>query len=325
MSTSLDSSPRVADVLDAVRALAPGIRTRAAEVESARRVPLDLLDDLKAAGCFGLLLPRTHGGAGSDLAGRDAGVRGAEPGRRVGRLDHPHRWWRMARPRRAAAGDLRRPCTARVASPSSPGCSTRPEPQSRWRAVTRSTAGGRSRAGASTPTGSTETASTRRAANRNSGSWSSGPTRSRSRTRGPSSGLRGTGSHHFNSRDVVVPAERTVNVFADPPSVDSPLHEHPRPRQPRPAARDRSSRHRPGRARRRRRPRDEQGATAVAVTARREPAVPVPARRRRREAARGARTALRGGGRGLGDRDGRRRVHPDVSGATAFGWGPRAP
>ena len=59
MSISLDSSPRVADVLDAVRELAPEIRNRAAEVESARRVPLDLLDDLKGAGCFGLLLP-TH-------------------------------------------------------------------------------------------------------------------------------------------------------------------------------------------------------------------------------------------------------------------------
>ena len=131
--------------------------------------------------------PPPHARGNGERPGRrDASVRGAEPGRRVGRLDHPHRWRRMARPRRTAAVDLRRHVPARVASPSSPGCSTRPEPQSRWRAATRSTAGGRSRAAASTPTGSTETASTRRAANRNSGSRSSGPTRSRSRTRGPS-------------------------------------------------------------------------------------------------------------------------------------------
>ena len=39
---------------------------------------------------------------------RDAGVRGAEPGRRVGRMDHPHRWRRLARPRRTSAVDLRR-------------------------------------------------------------------------------------------------------------------------------------------------------------------------------------------------------------------------
>ena len=42
-------------------------------------------------------------------------------------------------------------------------------------------------------------------------------------------GLCGTGSHHFHVHDVVVPAERTVNVFADPPSVDSILTSIPVP------------------------------------------------------------------------------------------------
>jgi len=55
-------------VLDAARALAPTIAARAAEVEAARRVPGDLLDALVAAGCFRMLLPRSHGGAGADLA-----------------------------------------------------------------------------------------------------------------------------------------------------------------------------------------------------------------------------------------------------------------
>ena len=71
-------------VLDAARALAPTIAARAADVEAARRVPGDLLDALVAAGCFRMLLPRSHGGAGADLpsalrlyetlAGADASV-----------------------------------------------------------------------------------------------------------------------------------------------------------------------------------------------------------------------------------------------------------
>ena len=54
-------------VLDAARALAPTIAARATEVEGARRVPADLLDALVGAGCFRMLLPRSHGGAGADL------------------------------------------------------------------------------------------------------------------------------------------------------------------------------------------------------------------------------------------------------------------
>ena len=56
-------------VLDAVRGLAPAIAERAGDIEEARRVPRDLLDELIGAGCFGLLLPPSHGGAGSDLPG----------------------------------------------------------------------------------------------------------------------------------------------------------------------------------------------------------------------------------------------------------------
>jgi alkylation response protein AidB-like acyl-CoA dehydrogenase len=55
------------DVLAAVRALAPAIAERAAEVEAARRVPLDLLDDIARTGAFRLLLPRSHHGIGADL------------------------------------------------------------------------------------------------------------------------------------------------------------------------------------------------------------------------------------------------------------------
>jgi alkylation response protein AidB-like acyl-CoA dehydrogenase len=54
-------------IFDAVRELAPTIAARADEIEAARRLPPDLVTDLTAAGCFGMLRPRSHGGAGVDL------------------------------------------------------------------------------------------------------------------------------------------------------------------------------------------------------------------------------------------------------------------
>ncbi|HEY8526588.1 MAG TPA: acyl-CoA dehydrogenase family protein [Acidimicrobiales bacterium] len=66
--TLVDRTPTTsAAVLAAVRALAPTLAERAAEIEAARRVPPDLLDRLVAAGCFRLLLPPSHGGLGADL------------------------------------------------------------------------------------------------------------------------------------------------------------------------------------------------------------------------------------------------------------------
>ncbi len=49
-------------MLSAARELAPRIRARAAEIEHARRIPLDLVDELRSAGFFRMLLPRAHGG-----------------------------------------------------------------------------------------------------------------------------------------------------------------------------------------------------------------------------------------------------------------------
>ena len=49
-------------VLQTVRHLAPSIFDRAGEIEAGRRVPVDLLDNLRAAGCFRLVRPATHGG-----------------------------------------------------------------------------------------------------------------------------------------------------------------------------------------------------------------------------------------------------------------------
>src|SRR3712207_2809999 len=54
-------------VLAAVRELSPTIIARAAEIEAARRLPADLLAQLKAAGCFRMFVPRSHGGEQLDL------------------------------------------------------------------------------------------------------------------------------------------------------------------------------------------------------------------------------------------------------------------
>jgi alkylation response protein AidB-like acyl-CoA dehydrogenase len=55
------------DCLETVRARAHAIGKRAAEIEAARRLPRDLLEELVAAGCFEVLLPVSHGGFSGDL------------------------------------------------------------------------------------------------------------------------------------------------------------------------------------------------------------------------------------------------------------------
>jgi alkylation response protein AidB-like acyl-CoA dehydrogenase len=56
-----------ADVANNARALGPTINARTAEIDAARRLPSDLLDELIRAGCFRLLLPRSHSGLGADV------------------------------------------------------------------------------------------------------------------------------------------------------------------------------------------------------------------------------------------------------------------
>ncbi|MBW2243402.1 MAG: acyl-CoA dehydrogenase family protein [Deltaproteobacteria bacterium] len=48
--------------LDRARELAAGIRARGDEIEEARRVPADIIDDLREAGLFRLCIPKAHGG-----------------------------------------------------------------------------------------------------------------------------------------------------------------------------------------------------------------------------------------------------------------------
>jgi alkylation response protein AidB-like acyl-CoA dehydrogenase len=57
----------VASPIEVARRLAPTIARRAPEVESARRIPRELLDELAAAGCFRVLVPTSLGGLGADL------------------------------------------------------------------------------------------------------------------------------------------------------------------------------------------------------------------------------------------------------------------
>jgi len=58
--------PDAADHLSAARALAPAIRERRAEIESGRRVPQDLIEQLRIAGLFHLVVPRDLGGIETD-------------------------------------------------------------------------------------------------------------------------------------------------------------------------------------------------------------------------------------------------------------------
>lgn len=64
-----------AAILDAVRDLTPVVAARSDEIEQARRVPADLVAQLRGAGCFRMLVPRRLGGAEAELAAHIAMVR----------------------------------------------------------------------------------------------------------------------------------------------------------------------------------------------------------------------------------------------------------
>jgi len=50
-----------------IRDLAPGITSRAAEIEAGRRMPPDLVEALKSIGVFRIFVPQSHGGLDLDL------------------------------------------------------------------------------------------------------------------------------------------------------------------------------------------------------------------------------------------------------------------
>jgi indole-3-acetate monooxygenase len=55
------------DLLADIRDLAPGIASRAAEIEAGRRTPPDLVETLRSIGVFRVFVPRSHGGLELDL------------------------------------------------------------------------------------------------------------------------------------------------------------------------------------------------------------------------------------------------------------------
>jgi indole-3-acetate monooxygenase len=228
MATTTSSPTRAADVIEQARSLAPEIAARSAEIEAARRVPLDLLEQLKAAGCFRLLLPVSHGGSEAEL------LSAIQLGEVLSRADASVGWvtligggtWiDLAGLPRETFDEMYQPGRDTIA------------------------------AGAFNPTGVAVPVDGGYVVN---GRWSfasgcehadwlygncvdtsSGMPDLRIAVFHPSevqiedtwsvSGMCGTGSHHFTVRDVVVPADRTHRVFAEDHCVDTPLVRAPVP------------------------------------------------------------------------------------------------
>ena len=227
--TALDSRPTThGDVLEAVRDLAPAIAERAAEIEASRRVPPDLLARLTDAGCFRMLLPHSHGGAGGDLTSA------------------MHVFEELARAD-ASVGWI-------VALGASTWIDVAELPRSTFDAMY-PVGGDVVISGVFNPTGVAIPVAGGYQVN---GRWSfasgcehahwlygncidtsTGEPQLRIAVFRPDeveiedtwfvSGLRGSGSHHFTAHDVVVPAERTFLAFADPVCLDEPLLRIPVP------------------------------------------------------------------------------------------------
>jgi alkylation response protein AidB-like acyl-CoA dehydrogenase len=216
-------------VLNAVRELAPAITARAAEIETARRLPQDLLAELKAAGCFRLILPQSHGGLGATLM---EGMTGLET---IARADASVAWTVMI-----GAGSW---------------CDLAGLPRAAFDALF---AAGPDVvvAGAFNPTGSIAAVDGGYLVN---GRWgfasgcehadwlfgncvegvADGVPQLRVAVFAPEqvviedtwhvAGLSGTGSHHFRVEGLVVPAEWTHRLLVDEPCIDAPIVRIPPP------------------------------------------------------------------------------------------------
>jgi alkylation response protein AidB-like acyl-CoA dehydrogenase len=229
MTTLHDSPTTAPDVLGATRALLPTITARAAEIEASRRIPTDLLGALTQAGCFRMLLPKSHGGVGADLTTALGGVE------MLARADGSTGWTVMI-----GAGswiDLAGLPRASFDALYADGPDT-------------------IMAGAFNPTGAIERDGD---GYRVSGRWSfasgcehatwiwgncfegvvDGVPQLRVAVFPAEeveiedtwnvSGLRGTGSHHFHVRDAFVPAERTTRPMGDEPCIPDAIVRVPAP------------------------------------------------------------------------------------------------
>jgi alkylation response protein AidB-like acyl-CoA dehydrogenase len=228
-TTTRTNSDEGSQVVATAEQLAPTIADRAAEIEAARRLPPDLLDELITAGCFRIIVPRSHGGLEADLA---TGMRLNET---LARADGSVGWTVMIGA--AAWGDL-----SALPRPSFDALfSNGPDILA---------------AGAFNPTGRIVADD---GGYRVSGRWGfasgcehanwifansmegvvDGVPQLRVAVFTPDevtiedtwhvSGLRGTGSHHFHVDDVFVPADRTFRPLVDHPSVDVPIVRIPPP------------------------------------------------------------------------------------------------
>jgi alkylation response protein AidB-like acyl-CoA dehydrogenase len=227
--TTVDSSLSAATVLDDARRIAGGLGDRSREIEAARRVPPDLLQELIAAGCFRMLLPTTHGGVGATfpealelyetLATGDASTGWTVMIGATG-------WCDLAALPRATFDSLFPPSAdVIVAGAIAPSGSTSPidggyELTGRWGFVS-----------------GCEHA-TCIFANAIEG-MADGHPLMRVSVLDPTdvviedtwsvAGLRGTGSHHVSVRGVVVPPERTFVPLVDAPCVEVPIVHIPTP------------------------------------------------------------------------------------------------
>jgi alkylation response protein AidB-like acyl-CoA dehydrogenase len=220
----------LADVQD----LAPAITARVAEIESERRIPLDLVEQLKAIGVLHMLVPRSHGGLEFDLPSA-LEVIGA-----LGRIDGSVGWTAMI----ANGGAAFLPLL----------------PRETYEQVYRD--GPAILAGALQPTGTAEAAG---AGWRVNGRWSFASgclhadwlagfcvmTKGGKPLPGPSgeggpplirgfvlpardwriedtwyvAGLKGTGSHHIAIEDTLVPSENFIDLVGGEPCQPGPLYQ----------------------------------------------------------------------------------------------------
>ncbi|WP_162942188.1 acyl-CoA dehydrogenase family protein [Desertimonas flava] len=219
----------VIDVLDAAEQLRPMLQEHATEIEAARRLPPEVLAAVRGAGCFRILLPASYGGLGADLP---AALSLYET---LARADASTAWTVLIGS--AAWLDL-----VGLPKPSFDALFTHEQ--------------GTIAAGVFNPTGSITRDGD---AYRVTGRWSfaSGCEHATwlyvnclEHTNGDEpqfriavltpdqmtiedtwhvAGLRGTGSHHIHVDDAVVPAERTVVPFHDPPCINAPVTRLPIP------------------------------------------------------------------------------------------------
>lgn len=227
--TMLEAITTPAGVLAAAEAMAPDIAARAAEIEAARALPPDLLEQLVAAGCFRVLRPASHHGLGADLA---ATMRVIEA---LARADASVGWTVMIGGAQFCdLVELPRETFDTIYSGPEVIC-----------------AGAFSPSGAIAPTGDGGYRVTGRwsfASGIGHAAWIYGNcveavVDSRPRLRAAvfapdqvtiedtwnSSGLRGTGSHHFHADDVALPAARTWVPLAGNPCLDAPVVHVPVP------------------------------------------------------------------------------------------------